>query len=269
MRGFKNAIREVKNSLSRLLFFESLINTLLIFLVFLLISSLFNIRYHYAAGIAGVYLVWMMYKHLTQNKISMVEQKYPNLDEKLRTAEEYDTGMPNRVIEALQKEVISDLKKVEESSFISEKRIYTKSIAIVLLSFIIVFLAPITIVIPDSTTEHVQQVNDEEEVKTVSGGESRIRFAIGKQDSGITKISDEIYGKATIAQLGSNEIKIKIKPAGTELNIREIQEIELIDFSESYLETQPIAVSAASYQDEIPEEDLELVKNYFNKLAQT
>ena len=152
----------------------------------------------------------------------------------------------------------------------NEKKIYVKAIAIVLLSFIILLLSPFTFGLLAGSINVDEQIPIEAEDELLAGGSgsSKIKFAVGEQETGLRKSSDEIYGTATVAQLGDDEIKIKIRPAGTELSIRELQESDLPDFSESY--PQEVAVVAAeSYEESIPKEDLELVKGYFNRLAST
>ena len=79
--------------------------------------------------------------------------------------------------------------------------------------------------------------------------------------------SDPEVVQRIVEKLGDDEIKVRINPAGTELNIREIQESDLPDFSESY-PSDVQAVAAESYAEDIPVEELELVKNYFNGLAE-
>jgi len=269
MNSFKNAIADVRNTLNKLIIFDTAINSILLFLILLLILSLFNLPLIYPIVISLLYFAYVLRKRLTLSKIRLVEQKYHNLDEKLRTAAEHATE-ENPVVKELHEEVLHDLRKVEESAFISERKIYVKSITIVALSFLILLLSPITFGILDFNFNLVDEQQQEAE-DTFGGsqsGSSKIRFAVGTEDTGLRKASEDIYGEPTIAKLGDDEIKIRIRPAGTELSIREIQEADLPDFSESY-PSEIQAVAAESYEEDIPKEDLELVKNYFNTLAKS
>ena len=268
MKGFKYAMADIRNTLNKLIIFDTTINAILTFLVLLLVLSLFSLPITYPAAIALVYFVFVLRRRLKSSKIRLVEQKYQSLNEKLRTAAEFaDTDNP--VVHELHTEVIRDLKKVDESAFFNEKKIYLKSIVIVVLCFAILLLSPVTFGILDFNFNLADTPTPEAEGSPSgsSSGDSKIKFAVGPEDTGLRKASDDIYGEPTIAQLGDDEIKIKITPAGTELSIREIQEADFPDFSESYpLEIQ--ASAAESYEETIPKEDLELVKNYFNTLAQ-
>ncbi len=266
-RGIKAAIGEVKGTLSKLIIFDTFINAILVFLISLFLFSLFSLHFIYPVVVSIAFLLYSLRKRLGTNKIRMVEQHYSYMNEKLRTAAEYNDP-DNSVVKELHAEVLSDLKKVEESEFVNEKRIYIKSVAIVLLSFLILFLSPLSFGFLDITLgpdDSGQQDAGDAGVLSDSGN-SKIRFAVGPQDTGLKKASDDIYGTATVAKLGDEELKIKISPAGTELSVSEMEESQPPDFSEAY-PNEVAAVASANYEESIPKEDLELVKNYFNSVS--
>lgn len=266
MNTFKNAVAEVRRTLGRLIIFDTSINAILVFLIAFLLLSFFNLPLIYPTAIAAAYFVYVLRRRLRMSKVRIVEQKYKNLNEKFRTAAEY-ASEDNPVVKELHSEVISDLQNVEEAAFVNEKRIYVKSLAVIALCFIILLLSPFTFGVLTFNVNFVDNPSEDASVAGSSGsGSSTIKFAVGTHDTGLRKVSDDIYGEPTIAKLGDEEVKIRIKPSGTELSIREIQEADLPDFSESY-PTEIQAVASESYEETIPKEDLELVKNYFNELA--
>lgn len=266
-KGIKGAIGEVKRTLGQLILFDTVINSILVFLGALFAFSLFSLHIAFPIAVSVAYFLYSIRKRLGANKIRMVEQRYRDMNEKLRTAAEY-TDESNRVVKELHSEVLHDLRKVEESAFVNEKRIYIKAVAIVLLAFLILFLSPFSFGLLEVRLDNSAQPEpDAGDTGVVSdSGDSRIKFAVGPEDTGLRKASGDIYGTATVAKLGDEEIKIKIQPAGTELSIREIQEAELPQFSESYPQ-EVSAIAAESFEESIPKEDLELVKNYFNQLS--
>ncbi len=266
METFKNAVAEVRRTIGRLIIFDTSINAILVFLVAFLLFSFFNLPLIYPTLTAVAYFAYVLRRRLRMSKVRIVEQKYHNLNEKFRTAAEYDSEA-NPVVKELHSEVIGDLRNVEESAFVNEKRIYVKSLAVVALCFIILLLSPFTFGILTFNVNFVDKPSgDAAQFGSPGSGSSTIKFAAGTQGTGLLKVSDDIYGETTIAKLGDEEVKIRIKPAGTELSIRDIQEADLPDFSESY-PSDIQAVAAGSYEESIPKEDLELVKNYFNELA--
>lgn len=266
MGTFKNAVSEVRRTLGRLIIFDTSINAILVFLIAFLLLSFFDLPLIYPSAVAVAYFVYVLRKRLRMSKVRIVEQKYKSLNEKFRTAAEY-LSEDNPVVRELHSEVIGDLRNVEEAAFVNEKRIYVKSLAVVALCFIILLLSPFTFGVLNFNVNFVDSPKEDAAPSGSSGsGSSSIRFAVGTQSTGLRKVSDDIYGEPIIAKLGDEEVKIRIKPSGTELSIREIQEADLPDFSESY-PSEIQAVAAGSYEETIPKEDLELVKNYFNELA--
>ncbi len=269
MKGFAKALSEVRGTINKLFIFETILNGFLVFLVLLFILSFFAVPYYYPLSIALLYWGVITFRRLRVNKIRLVEKTYSNLDEKLRTAAEFAESN-NQVIQELQHEVIADLSKVEEAAFISEKRIYLKAVLIVALCFAVLFVSPLNLITPSVPYTTSTEETPEPEATQAGEGSSRIKFSLGNEDAGLIKAGDDIFGEAAVAQLGNEELKVRIQPAGSELSISELQEAEPIDFPESYPEDfTPSAVSAESYQEDIPEDELELVKNYFNQLAES
>ncbi|MBI2664936.1 hypothetical protein HYX10_06380 [Candidatus Woesearchaeota archaeon] len=264
MKSFVNAIAEVRNTLNRLIFFDTAINAILFFVLALFVLSLFGLHFIFPAAASLAYFGWMLRKRLKVSKVRVVEQKYQQLNEKLRTAAE-NQSEDNPVVKELHDEVLHDLKGVEEAAFVDQRKIYVKSIAIVFLSFLVLFLSPHTVGLLDFAADAPEEPELGDSPLSTDSGASRLKFA-GKEETGLLKAGGEIFGTPAVAMLGDEELKIKIRPAGSELNIREIQEADLPDFYESY-PADVQAVAAASFEEEIPKEDLELVRNYFNELA--
>ena len=77
--------------------------------------------------------------------------------------------------------------------------------------------------------------------------------------------SDDIYGDSKLAILGNQEIDIRIKPANYEVNVREEGDVEQKQFDEIFPREVDVD-QASAFDEKIPEEEQELVKNYFNKL---
>jgi len=77
---------------------------------------------------------------------------------------------------------------------------------------------------------------------------------------------NDIYGDSKLAVLGDQQIDIRIKPVNYEVSVREEGDVEQKQFDEIFPSQVDIKQSSA-YEESIPQEQQELVKNYFNKLA--
>jgi len=256
MKNFVKVIKEINRTLNFLIIFETILNAAIFFLIFYLLLSLINLYPILALIPATIYFFARLYVNSKIDKRLAVEKKYAPLKEKLRTAAD-NLDMDNPVINELQDEVVRDLKNVGLSSFISTKRITFKIMTTIILSFAIVFATTLNLYIVDinlfmsKLPEILEKANPLRSSNDVLGDINE---------------SDDIYGNSKLAVLGEKEIDIKIKPVNYEVNVREEGDYEQKQFNEIF--PSEIGVEQAStFEEEIPEEQQELVKNYFNKLA--
>ena len=257
MKNFIKVIKEINRTLNFLIVFETTINAVIFFLVVYLLLSLINLFPILALIPAIVYFISRLYVNSKTDKRIAVERKYEPLKEKLRTAAD-NLKDENPVVDELQDEVIHDLKHVGLSSFISTKRVSYKIMITILLSFAIVFATTLNLYIVDLTEffenlpEFLDNINPIKKSDLVLLGE--------------VNESDDIYGNSKLAVLGNKEIDIRIKPVNYEVNVREEGDVEQKQFDEIFPSEIAIEQSSA-FEENIPEEQQELVKKYFNKLA--
>ncbi|MCP3682472.1 MAG: hypothetical protein GY861_07245 [bacterium] len=267
MKVFRDVVKEITIELDKIMIFDVLLNTILVFLIFYFALSFFRIAW-YSFVITAVYLIVALLVKLTHHKLFIVEEKCPELREKLRTASD-NIRLENPVVNELHSEVMNDMKNVQESVFFSDKETYLKSFVVLILCFLIVFFAPIYSkwnimpagdIIETIKTDGVGALmeSDESEYDPMGAG--------GYELSGTAKIAGDIYGAESIALLGEEEISLEVRPSGYEINIRDIKEVEERDFTDTYPK-EVFAVSAEAYEENIPVEEQDLVKNYFKELA--
>ncbi len=268
MKLIKSAFNELKISVLKTSLFEAMVNSFIVFLASYLLFSIFNIPIIIPLSITTAYLIFDLSRRAGMDKIREVETYYPKLNEKLRTSEEYAKS-ENPVINELHREVLSDLRNVEEAEFVDEKKLISKAGLIALLCLMILLMSPVSI-----SMDFVQPAIERAKTATdlnvtfdfTKDQTSGNRGIGGKADGAILPTEDNIYGMPSIAKLGNEELKLVIKPSGDAINVRQSQDIKARDFSESYpKEVQ--AVSAAVFEEKIPKEQQEIVKNYFTAIA--
>ena len=257
MKNFIKVIKEINKTLNFLFIFETTLNAVIFFLVVYFLLSLVNLFPITALIPAIVYFAMRFYANSKRDKRRIVENKYEPLKEKLRTAAD-NINEDNPIINELEEEVIFDLKHVGLSSFIQTKPVSYKIFVIILLSFAIVFATQQNLYIVDLT-------------KLLSDFPGILdNFYLGNRADntplGEINESNDIYGDSKLAVLGEKQIDIKIKPVNYEVNVREEGDVEQKQFDEIF--PREVAVEQASaFEEKIPEEQQELVKNYFDKLA--
>jgi len=240
-----------------LIIFETTINAVIFFLFIYFLLSLINLYPILALIPAMVYFISRLYVNSKTDKRKIVEGKYEPLKEKLRTAAD-NYKEQNPVVDELQDEVVKDLKNVGLSSFISTKRISYKIMATIALSFAIVLATTLNLYIVDLNLFLINLPELLENINPIKRADNTLLGDINE--------SDDIYGDSKLAILGNREIDIRIKPVNYEVNVREEGDVEQKQFDEIF--PSDIAVEQSSaFAEDIPEEQQELVKNYFNKLA--
>ncbi|MBI3036178.1 hypothetical protein HYY73_00255 [Candidatus Woesearchaeota archaeon] len=263
---FAEALKEVKASLLKVFLFEEMLNAILVFLVAYLIGSLFKISVAVPLLLSIGYGAFSLYRELHLKPARMVETKYKDLKEKLSTAAEY-AKVENRVVNELKAEVLQNLKKVEESSFLNEKRVYTKSVAAVVLCFVILLLSPFSISLFKHSFPNLFSAQDNSDAAAIAGFKLGKEKAKGEAPLALQQSNKGIYGSPTAAKLGSEELKVILKPAGTELSTSNVKPPQELQFTEQYPE-EVVSVAAESMEERIPKEQQELVRRYFNNVVE-
>ncbi len=266
MGTFTEALKETRTSLLKIRLFEQALNTILVFLAVYLVASLFR-KGLLPPIIAGIgYLAFVIYKERRVKTAKAVESKYKELRETLSTAAEY-ANVDNRVVNELKYDVLKNLRKVEESSFLNERRVYAKSVAAVTLCFVILLLSPVSISLfhrafPNLLPSLSSNNNE------ISGSGFRLLNEKNRNDVPIGPVASDadIFGAPTFAKLGTEELRVVLKPAGTELSTSNVKPPEELQFNEQYPE-EVVSVAAESMDERIPREQQELVRRYFKNVV--
>jgi len=255
MKQFQNVVKEINRTLNELILFENIVNTTLVFLVFYLVLSLFDFHPLYALIPALLYLGFYSYIRFKYSKPLIVESKYAPLKEKLRTAAD-NIGLDNPIVDELEYEVTNEMKNVGLSLFINPKILSYKIFGVMLLSFLIIFATTLNLKLLEFAKEKVPDIFDTKGLKGVGN------FVATKLNT-----SEDIYGKEDVAKLGDKELNIRIKPVDFKVNVKEEGDTQKQNFETTFPQ-ELIVKETTAYEENIPQEQQELVKNYFKKLAE-
>ena len=241
-----------------MIIFETILNAAIFFLAVYFLLSLVNLFPILAFIPALVYFIIRLYVNFKKDKRLIVENKYAPLKEKLRTAAD-NINEENPVVNELEEEVVHDLRNVGLSSFVQTKPVSYKIFVTILLSFAIVF----------ATQQNLYVVDLSKFLSNLPGILENINPLKIADNTPLGEIneSNDIYGESRLAVLGERQIDIKIKPVNYEVNVREEGDVEKKQFNEIF--PKEVAIEQASaFEEKIPEEQQELVKKYFDKLAE-
>ncbi len=266
MRIFLKALKEINTTLTQLILFELLMNSTIVFLVSYTIFLILGIQPLHAIEITLFYFGVNFYLKKRRRKILDVEKKYDFLNEKLRTAED-NINTQSPLVDDLQKEVIGDLKRVSSSAFFNQKNTIIKIGVIVVLCFIMlnvysIEFKPIKITLPE-----IMPAVDLDFTGAVRFTGTRFVSSRSRQQATIelVELSDNIYGDSSVAILGEKEMIIQLKSVDDEPMVRDQGELEE---EEDELFPGVDIHSAEAFQENIPREQQELVKNYFKSVVE-
>ena len=254
MKQFKDVVTEINKTLNQIILFENIVNTTLIFLVSYLVLSVLDFHPLFALVPAALYLGFYTHLAFKSSKPLIVESKYAPLREKLRTAAD-NVNMSNPIVEELEYEVTSEMKNVGLSMFINPRTLSYKIFAVMTLSFMIIFATTMNLKLLEFAKHKVPDIFD------------RGPKGVGNFVATQLNTSGDIYGKEDVAKLGDKDLNIRIKPVDFKVNVREEGATEQHQFETTFPRDMTVRETVA-YEENIPQEQQELVKNYFKKLAE-
>ncbi len=190
-----------------------------------------------------------------QNKILLLEKKYPNLKERLRTSFEFQEHS-NTVINDLHTDILGLMKKVDINAFFSSKRVVMKSAIICGMLLTTLYLSSIGFDSLDIKNAIIKSDVYRRGTDYFSG--------IFDETREETK-NRSLLDKPNLIDSGNKELNISIDTYNTELDIKDISDPKKNDFGGNY--PKEIAGTAEEvYEEEIPEEYKDAVKEYFKKI---
>ena len=258
---FSRLIKDIELLFDNLMIFNALLIAIILFLVSFVIIMILNINKLFALVVPFIYLIVHLFLKLNENQYLKVEKKFPELNEKIRTAAD-NLYVENPVVDELKQEVSHGLKKVDYASFFKDKSTSYKIFFIILLCFGIIFLAKYDIDF---------KVNFERVFGFIEGsGEGNTTGIISDIITATTSGPDEdIFGEAYLAELGDEEITISMNKVGYEINMDDVRDPSDTEFEESLFPPDMGLEKAKVYIQKDLEEHKELVKNYFKNMAQS
>lgn len=238
-------IREIKSEIFKSVVLESFLDSILVFLGFLLVLRLVNFYPLLAIIPAAAVLIYLVIKRMKLFRLKSVEDRNPLIREMLRTAADNADG-DNFVIRALNTELMQKMRQVTSSSLMKLNHIMYKLGGVVVLSILIIYISATQFMLLDlNGLIH----NPNPNVKEGS-------------------LSDILGDKQALPKIGNNPVDIKLNPLSYEVNIDKIQQAQPKEFKGQFPD-EVVAVQEKSYEENIPIEQQIIIKNYFASISQT
>lgn len=260
MSSVRSALRQVKRQLLLNRLFNVLLNALLLFALCAIVLALLKVSWYYAAIPAILYFIPFSIKNVKQIRLREAEEKIPELEWQLRTTED-TLGQENEVIESLHHRVMQILTHLKTSYLVDGKILGYKMGAVVALVGLFILFSTQSfltdMINPNGLTGLFAKDPGDLAFNDVNG--SSLKSTYGDRD---------IYGDKDLAELGNNALDLELKRQNNDLNYDDLNDPQNRQFT-SQGSIGDIGASAdASYEEEIDEEHQQLVKTYFEKLAE-
>jgi hypothetical protein len=272
MNSFSELITEIRQNILSFYLFNNLLTTLVVFLFSYLVFSVFTFHPYYSLFPAIIYFVVSTYVRMRQNLITEVEEKFPELNEKLRTAAQY-SGLSNPVVDDLKKNVLSEAGTIKTANFFHTARVTIKVILSIFFCFLIIFTSLLDQhffdikyylqsqidKIPDAIKEQINSIGK-------GGGETNVLQLLDEDDRAGTLSNRDIYGDKKLAKLGDEIVNMEMQGLNFKLSMDEKQELLREEFEESF-PSDIYAEGSSAFKETISLNDQEVVKRYFKSLA--
>lgn len=204
------------------------------------------------------------YRAEKKDAISLIEEKYPVLKERMRTA--YDNrDTDNIIVRDLIGGVIIDSKPVKSSVFLNRKKL-AKDVLVTV--FAVSVLAYVSMTGYQSIYSPTV-LNDVIEDLPFSGSDSDL---VSVEENGGTSTdqqdNNELFGEPAVIVTEGKEVDLKIPPgAGQGFTSQEEGEQNNESFVQSDM-YNPEAIASQSYYENLPEGYRSVIQSYFEQLAE-
>lgn len=199
-----------------------------------------------------------------KDAITLMEEKYPVLKERMRTA--YDNReTDNIIVHDLIGGVIIDSKPVKSSVFLNRKKLVKNALVTVFAVAVLAYVAQTGYQTTYSPTDFSGLIED----LPFSGSNSDI---VSVEENGGTSSdpqnNSELFGEPAVIVVEGKDIDLKIPPgAGQGFTSQEEGEQSNESFVQSDM-YNPEAVASQSYYENLPEGYRSVIQSYFEQLAE-
>ncbi len=241
-------------------FCEIILDSLLIFLIGLLVCMIFALPWGLSFIPFGIFAVRHTTKKFNRIKLRHVEGKVPELKYQLTTAAD-NLYRENELVDGLQEDVLRLMPLIRISDFVPFKKLWREIILMAMLSFSIILVTSLNLQMLD----YKILVKELKDIKLDAGDDIFLETDDEKADSAV---NEDIWGDESIVKLGDEQLNLQITPSMSEINIDDIRDIPDRVFEETSPFPEDITASSdASFDEKIPKENKEIVKRYFSKIA--
>lgn len=203
------------------------------------------------------------YRSEKKDAISLIEEKYPELRERMRTA--YDNrDTDNIIVRDLIGSVIIDSKPVKSSVFLDRKKLAKNVLVTVFAVAVLAYVAQTGYQTTFSPTDFNEVI---ESIPFPGSGSDLVSV---EEDGGTSAnpSNEELFGEPAVIVVEGKDVDLKIPPgAGQGFTSQEEGQQDNGSFIQSDI-YNPEAIASQAYYDNLPEGYRSVIQTYFEQLAE-
>ncbi len=242
-----------------------MVRSLIIFLVSLLVIATLGLAWWFALFPALLCFIILHHLDSGKNPYKVIESKYPELADKLSAGKDTLDEEHNVFAADLHQELRRELKNVTITSFIDAERLRKDFLFLTLLALTIVIIAPFNPVLFSlnfDPSDIAALFGDSE----LFDGLIRDKGSGGGDGSG-GAVNEDIFGDKKIAILGDQDLNVRLALGEDSFDFSNLKKPQKFEFKAVYPD-EIGATGSSSFEENIPKEQQEIVKNYYKKLAE-
>ena len=246
MKRMLAILKEINASLGKIDFFFVWLKTLVLYTLCTLTLFLIRVSVWYAVIPAAAYFFSSVAVQARMDRVRRIEERFPELNEKLRTARDYK-DRDSLVLDSLEEDVVSDLKHVELSAFVSQINVWILVLALIASVSGTLYLS-----------SSGMKIIDFSDVMKAA------RESLAQPENQTLEEGQFTSSEESFMQVGDEKIAVEITPVGSDLDFREVGDPSSSVFSTSFPQETFIS-SGAAYESEFTEDQQMLIKRYFER----
>jgi hypothetical protein len=259
MDKVKGLFNEVKMEMLKIALIYAFLDSVMLFFIIYFGISFFNIKFIYTLLIPGVVtIIFFVIKFIAKiNKMRLkdMEDANPQLKEMLRTAHDNQNDQ-NPLMDALFLELKGKMRTASSGNLLESKKIITRIISAVVIVFLIVFVSSVNV-----------------NLKKIDIPFEKLRFLVPNgqthQEGKITDLvfnqTDVIYGDASIAKLGNDQVNINVNPTMSDIDLNDVKDAENTALRESSVESE-VSVNPDAFNNQKVLDEAEQAANYSQRI---
>ena len=264
--AFDDILREIGKTYFRMILLANFVRSVIVFLVSFILLATIGIPGWYAVFPALLCFIILHHLDSGKNPYVIIEKKYPELADKLSAGKDTLDEERNVFARDLHDELRKELRKVMVSSFINTDRLRKDLLFITLLAILIVIISPFNPVLLSLKLDPAD-FGLGGDGGFFNGGGSSGKDANGDGDGAGGGASEDIFGDKSIAILGNEDLNVQLHMGDDSFDFSKIQKTQRFEFKAVYPD-EIEATASSSFEENIPKEHQDIVKKYYQKLAE-